>query len=352
MFLKIEEKYFEKFLETDNNINCFYFSMLRYFLLGFFVLILIPFTNSYALQQTANLMEYKLDPGNTQTIHWGFVSDIDEPSILELSAEGVGSELLEFPKTVELGAHRLLYVNFTVNVPDDYQTDIELTPSLFALQKGQDEGQTQINIRMQKVISIKIGNPPEKSPPVESTPDSEPSSDSVSSIPESASVTSESPGGLVVQDDQTNLAADPEPVDDIQVQQISTNSEKKSGCLIATASFDSELAPQVQLLREIRDNVLFDTKSGTSFMAGFNEFYYSFSPTVSDWERQSPEFKELVKTAITPMLSTLSILNYVNVDSESEMLGYGIGIILLNAGMYLVLPALVIVKVRKYLKAD
>jgi hypothetical protein len=125
--------------------------------------------------------------------------------------------------------------------------------------------------------------------------------------------------------------------------------DKKPGpgqCAIATAAFGSELAPQVQMLREIRDNVLFSTGSGTAFMAGFNDVYYVFSPTVADWERQNPAFKELVKTAITPMLSTLSILNYVDIDSEHEMLGYGIGIILLNIGMYFVVPAIVIVKVR------
>jgi hypothetical protein len=57
-------------------------------------------------------------------------------------------------------------------------------------------------------------------------------------------------------------------------------------------------------------------------------------------------FKEAVKTAITPMLSTLSILNYVDINSDQEMLGYGIGIILLNIGMYFVAPAIVIVKLR------
>jgi hypothetical protein len=67
---------------------------------------------------------------------------------------------------------------------------------------------------------------------------------------------------------------------------------------------------------------------------------------VADWERQNPAFKELVRTAITPMLSTLSILNYVDINSDQEMLGYGIGIIMLNVGMYFVAPALVIVKVR------
>ena len=120
-------------------------------------------------------------------------------------------------------------------------------------------------------------------------------------------------------------------------------------CAIATATFGTELSPQVQLLREVRDNVLFSTGVGTTFMTGFNEFYYSFSPTIADWERQNPLFKEVVKTTITPMLSTMSILNYASIDSEQEMLGYGIGVILLNIGMYFVAPALVLVKFRKYL---
>ena len=81
-------------------------------------------------------------------------------------------------------------------------------------------------------------------------------------------------------------------------------------------------------------------------MSAFNDMYYSFSPTVADWERQNPAFKELVRTAITPMLSTLSILNYVDINSEQDMLGYGIGIILLNVGMYFVAPAVVILKVK------
>jgi len=118
------------------------------------------------------------------------------------------------------------------------------------------------------------------------------------------------------------------------------------GCLIATATFGSELAPQVQFLREIRDDTVMSTSSGASFMAGFNTIYYSFSPAVADLERQSPIFKEIVKVAITPLLSTLSLLNYVEIDSESEMLGYGIGIILLNVGMYFVAPVVLIYKLK------
>ena len=129
----------------------------------------------------------------------------------------------------------------------------------------------------------------------------------------------------------------------------STKDESKEGggCLIATATFGSELAPQVQQLREIRDNKLLQTDSGTSFMNAFNNFYYSFSPIIADYERENPVFKEAVKITITPLLSTLSILNYVDINSEQEMLGYGISLILLNIGMYFAVPAIIIFKIRK-----
>ena len=119
------------------------------------------------------------------------------------------------------------------------------------------------------------------------------------------------------------------------------------GCLIATAAFGSELAPQVQMLREIRDNTILGTTSGTAFMTGFNQFYYSFSPTIADWERENPIFQDAVKIIITPLLTSLSILNYVDIDSEEEMLGYGISLIVLNLGMYFVAPAIVILKLKK-----
>jgi len=119
------------------------------------------------------------------------------------------------------------------------------------------------------------------------------------------------------------------------------------GCLIATAAFGSEMAPQVQFLREIRDGTVLQTQSGSTFMTGFNQFYYSFSPAIADYERENSAFKETVKIAITPMLTSLAILNYVDIDSEEEMLGYGIGIILLNIGMYFIAPAVIIFKIRK-----
>ena len=122
--------------------------------------------------------------------------------------------------------------------------------------------------------------------------------------------------------------------------------EKGGGCLIATAAYGSEMAPQVQFLRELRDNTVLQTQSGTAFMTGFNQFYYSFSPAVADYERENPVFKEAVKITLTPLLTSLAILNYVDIDTEEEMLGYGIGVILLNIGMYFVAPAAVIIAIK------
>lgn len=127
----------------------------------------------------------------------------------------------------------------------------------------------------------------------------------------------------------------------------SVGDSEGGGCLIATATYGSELAPQVQQLRELRDNHLLNTESGAAFMTGFNQFYYSFSPTIADLERQNPIFKEVVKITITPMLSSLSLLNYVDMNSEHEVLGYGIGIILMNVGMYFAAPALIFYRIRK-----
>ena len=113
------------------------------------------------------------------------------------------------------------------------------------------------------------------------------------------------------------------------------------GCLIATATYGSETATEIQQLRELRDNQLLQTESGTAFMNTFNDIYYSFSPIIADYERENPLFKEAVKITITPMISTLSLME--NAESESEVLSIGLSVITLNLGMYFGAPATVII---------
>ena len=82
------------------------------------------------------------------------------------------------------------------------------------------------------------------------------------------------------------------------------------------------------------------------FMSSFNDVYYSFSPVIADYERENPMFGEMVKVAITPIVSSLSILNYVDMDSEESVLGYRISLIVLNAMMYVGIPIAGIVAVK------
>ena len=131
-----------------------------------------------------------------------------------------------------------------------------------------------------------------------------------------------------------------------KTSQIQTEEKSEGGgCLIATATYGSEMSTEVQLIREIRDNQLMNTESGTAFMSGFNELYYSFSPTIADMERESPLFKEVVKVGLTPLLSSLTIMD--NANSESEVISLGLSVIALNIGMYIGVPAIFVVGIRK-----
>ena len=88
--------------------------------------------------------------------------------------------------------------------------------------------------------------------------------------------------------------------------------------MIATAAFGSELAPQVQFLREFRDKHIMSTTSGSSFMNVFNAWYYSFSPYVADYEREQPWMQQMVKGSIYPLLGILQISEnaYSSIDGE------------------------------------
>ena len=117
-------------------------------------------------------------------------------------------------------------------------------------------------------------------------------------------------------------------------------------CFIATASYGSDLAPQVQMLREIRNNVLLSTYSGTLFMNGFNTVYYSFSPEIANMENENPILKEAVRIFITPMVTALSIMTLAQEGSEFQVILFGISTIGLIIGMYVVAPVTLVWKIQ------
>ena len=150
-------------------------------------------------------------------------------------------------------------------------------------------------------------------------------------------------------EEQTEQLAKEQVEETPKQNEVQDVNEDGGGCLIATAAYGSELSTNVQMLREVRDTQIMNTQVGAMFLSGFNQFYYSFSPTIADMERQSPAFKELVRISITPLLTTLSLLNHVDINSEGEMIGWGIGILSLNAGFYFGIPFFVAIKLKRNL---
>ena len=111
------------------------------------------------------------------------------------------------------------------------------------------------------------------------------------------------------------------------------------GCLIATAAHGTELAPQVQRLREVRDGTLLATESGRAFMSAFSAAYYAVSPQVADLERGHPALRQAVAALAAPMLYALQVVDAAEPGSERDVVAYGALAIALVAGMYVAAPA-------------
>ncbi len=132
--------------------------------------------------------------------------------------------------------------------------------------------------------------------------------------------------------------------------------QQKSGCLIATAAFGSELAPQVQKLRTFRDGVALQTFAGSSFMNVFNSWYYSFSPAVADYERETSWLKPLVRASVYPLLGILdlstAVYDLLSFDKEAAIMGAGLTASSLIGAIYFapLSAALVLVNRKKSLK--
>lgn len=301
-----------------------------------FGLFLIPITaqQSNGLIQFGGAEVIEISPGETKTFEWQLKSSDEKPISLDIGSYGWGSQFFSYPDTLNISANEIGTLKVTVTIPADHPGGVQLEPRVTATQFGEEGAQTTINVRAAKIVQLSILQN-ENSEFWSNTAYDEP-------VPE---VMEESESPQVTESiEKEKPSANP-----LQIGNPQTKSQEEGGggCLIATATFGTELATQVQMLREIRDNNLLITESGSTFLTGFNILYYSFSPTIADMERQSPIFRESVKVTITPLLASLSLLNNVDTNSEEKVLVYGISLILLNAGMYFVVPTIIIVKIRK-----
>ena len=76
-----------------------------------------------------------------------------------------------------------------------------------------------------------------------------------------------------------------------------------SDCVIATAAFGSGFAPDVELLRRFRDDVLRSSRSGAAFFDRYWEQYYRISPPIAAAMWRDEQVRDVVRSSVVvPMV--------------------------------------------------
>ena len=117
-------------------------------------------------------------------------------------------------------------------------------------------------------------------------------------------------------------------VDDVTKTATLTVTIREKKCIIATATYGSELSPEVMFLRKFRDNIVLSTYSGIRFYAAFDAFYYSWSPYFAQFMHQNLWTKTPMKILLYPLIGGLylsSILSLPIIGINPEVSVYVAG---------------------------
>jgi hypothetical protein len=89
--------------------------------------------------------------------------------------------------------------------------------------------------------------------------------------------------------------------------------EDKKGCFIATATYGSDLAPQVAALQRFRDGFLLRNGLGRRFVS----CYYAVSPPLAAWIASRPVARRVVRTIfLAPLLSLLGTAGLLPTEKD------------------------------------
>jgi parallel beta-helix repeat protein len=123
-------------------------------------------------------------------------------------------------------------------------------------------------------------------------------------------------------------------------------------CFIATATFGSAMAPEVQFLRNFRADTVLTTFTGQQFMAVFNAIYYSFSPTVASSIAGNEGIRTVARAVLFPLIRILQVGEWVTqrfaVSPDLGIVTFVLVVSALLSLVYLVPWALLLSAWRRY----
>ena len=126
-------------------------------------------------------------------------------------------------------------------------------------------------------------------------------------------------------------------------------------CIIATATYGSELSPEVQFLRSFRDQQVKSTFAGDQFMSTFNAWYYSFSPYIAQFIASNTFARAVMKVLLYPLIGILHVaaMTYNAFSFSHELAVVMAGLVasaLIGVVYFSPLAILVLVLLRRYRK--
>ena len=117
------------------------------------------------------------------------------------------------------------------------------------------------------------------------------------------------------------------------------------GCIIATATYGSAMAPEVSYMRHVRDNMIGSNELGKIFVTGWNAFYYSWSPTIASIISNSETLQTLTRILLVPLVVIINFtafvfsgIAFINLSLASAVafcVGMSLGLF-----VYLIMPAI------------
>jgi len=117
----------------------------------------------------------------------------------------------------------------------------------------------------------------------------------------------------------------------------------QTGCIIATATYGSSMAPEVIFMRNVRDNMIGSTDIGKTLVTGWNAFYYSWSPPIAEMISKNHNLQPIFQSILMPLVATIHVtaFSYNTVAlidiSIASMIGFLVAAFL-STLFYLILP--------------
>ncbi|WP_455278768.1 CFI-box-CTERM domain-containing protein [[Eubacterium] cellulosolvens] len=122
------------------------------------------------------------------------------------------------------------------------------------------------------------------------------------------------------------------------------------GCIIVTATYGSEMNPEVSYMRHVRDNMIGSNELGRILVTGWNTFYYSWSPTLASIISNSETLQTLARILLVPLIiiinftafvfSNIAFINLSLASAFAFWLGMSLGLF-----VYFIMPTIILLMI-------